>query len=108
MADQMLPLHLFTLGAPEVRLGENLVTFPTRKTLALLIYLAIEAGAAAARAPGCPAVAGSKPRAQPRQPAQHARPPANGPAPGKRPGPNPLSFRHTQCAGAESRRRHRP
>ena len=44
MADQMLPLRLFTLGPPEVRLGENLVTFPTRKTLALLIYLAIEAG----------------------------------------------------------------
>jgi DNA-binding SARP family transcriptional activator len=38
----MLPLRIFTLGAPEVRLGENLVTFPTRKTQALLIYLAIE------------------------------------------------------------------
>jgi DNA-binding SARP family transcriptional activator len=45
MADQVLPLHLYALGPPEVRLGENLVTFPTRKTLALLIYLAIEAGA---------------------------------------------------------------
>jgi DNA-binding SARP family transcriptional activator len=44
MADQMLPLRLFTLGAPEVRLGENLVTFSTRKTQALLIYLAIETG----------------------------------------------------------------
>jgi DNA-binding SARP family transcriptional activator len=43
MADETLSLHLFTLGAPEVRLGENLVIFPTRKTLALLIYLAIEA-----------------------------------------------------------------
>lgn len=32
------------LGPPEVHLGEHLVTFPTRKTLALLIYLAIEAG----------------------------------------------------------------
>ena len=45
MADKMLPLRLFTLGVPEVRLGESLVTFPTRKTLALLIYLAVEAGA---------------------------------------------------------------
>ena len=45
MADQILPLHLSALGPPEVRLGENLVTFPTRKTLALLIYLAIESGA---------------------------------------------------------------
>jgi len=45
MADQVLPLHLYTLGPPEVRLGENLVIFPTRKTLALLIYLAIESGA---------------------------------------------------------------
>ena len=44
MANQMLPLRLLTLGAPEVRLGVDLVTFPTRKTLALLIYLAIEAG----------------------------------------------------------------
>jgi DNA-binding SARP family transcriptional activator len=44
MADKGLPLHLYALGPPEVRLGENLVTFPTRKTLALLIYLAIESG----------------------------------------------------------------
>ncbi|MFZ2097392.1 MAG: hypothetical protein WAV05_12215, partial [Anaerolineales bacterium] len=44
MADQVLPLHLSALGPPEVRLGDNLVTFPTRKTLALLIYLAIESG----------------------------------------------------------------
>ncbi len=44
MADQIQPLHIFALGPPEVRLGDNLVTFPTRKTLALLIYLAIEAG----------------------------------------------------------------
>lgn len=44
MADQIQPLHLFALGPPEVRLGNNLVTFPTRKTLALLIYLAIETG----------------------------------------------------------------
>src|SRR4030042_2504253 len=44
VADQALPLHLYALGPPEVRLGENLVTFPTRKTLALLIYLALESG----------------------------------------------------------------
>ncbi|HSB66843.1 MAG TPA: BTAD domain-containing putative transcriptional regulator, partial [Anaerolineales bacterium] len=44
MAEQVQPLHLYALGPPEVRLGENLVTFPTRKTLALLIYLAIESG----------------------------------------------------------------
>ncbi len=44
MADLLLPLHLYALGPPEVRLGENPVTFPTRKTLALLIYLAIESG----------------------------------------------------------------
>lgn len=43
MADPALPLHLFALGPPEVRLGEHLVAFPTRKTLALLIYLAVEA-----------------------------------------------------------------
>jgi DNA-binding SARP family transcriptional activator len=42
MADQAIQLHLYALGPPEVRLGENLVNFPTRKTLALLIYLAIE------------------------------------------------------------------
>ncbi len=45
MANQAIPLHLFALGPPEVRLGEHLVSFPTRKTLALLIYLAIESGA---------------------------------------------------------------
>jgi len=44
MADQTPVLHILALGPPEVRLGEHLVTFPTRKTLALLIYLAIEAG----------------------------------------------------------------
>ncbi len=42
MLDQAQTLHLYALGPPEVRLGGNLVTFPTRKTLALLIYLAIE------------------------------------------------------------------
>jgi DNA-binding SARP family transcriptional activator len=42
LADQERPLHLYALGPPEVRLGDYLVTFPTRKTLALLIYLAIE------------------------------------------------------------------
>jgi DNA-binding SARP family transcriptional activator len=44
MADQTPELHIFALGPPEVRLGEHLVSFPTRKTLALLIYLASEAG----------------------------------------------------------------
>jgi DNA-binding SARP family transcriptional activator len=44
VAEQAQPLHLYALGPPEVRLGENLVVFPTRKTLALLIYLAIESG----------------------------------------------------------------
>ncbi len=44
MADQTPVLHILTLGPPEVRLGEHLVTFPTRKTLALLVYLAIEGG----------------------------------------------------------------
>lgn len=44
MADSMPPLRIFTFGAPEVRLGENLISFSTRKTLALLIYLAIEPG----------------------------------------------------------------
>jgi DNA-binding SARP family transcriptional activator len=42
MADQSLPLLIYAFGPPEVRLGEHLVSFPTRKTLALLIYLASE------------------------------------------------------------------
>jgi DNA-binding SARP family transcriptional activator len=37
-------LHLQLLGPPDVRLGDKLLVFPTRKTLALLIYLALEAG----------------------------------------------------------------
>jgi len=44
MADQTPVLHITALGPPEVRLAENLVTFPTRKTLALLLYLALEEG----------------------------------------------------------------
>ena len=38
------PLHLYLLGPPEARLGETPLVFPTRKTLALLIYLALEGG----------------------------------------------------------------
>lgn len=44
MADQIPPLQLYTLGPPEVRLGDHLVSFATRKTQALLFYLAIETG----------------------------------------------------------------
>jgi DNA-binding SARP family transcriptional activator len=44
MTDQTPALHICALGPPRVHLGEYLVTFPTRKTLALLIYLAVEAG----------------------------------------------------------------
>ncbi len=44
MADQTPVLHIAALGPPEVRLGEYPVTFPTRKTMALLIYLALEEG----------------------------------------------------------------
>jgi DNA-binding SARP family transcriptional activator len=44
MADQTPALHILALGPPEVRLGKHLMTFPTRKTLALLIYLAVETG----------------------------------------------------------------
>lgn len=44
LASQALQLHLYLLGPPEVRLGEKLLTFPTRKTVALLIYLALEGG----------------------------------------------------------------
>ena len=43
MADHTPVLHITALGPPEVRLGDHLVSFPTRKTLALLIYLATEA-----------------------------------------------------------------
>ena len=44
MAEQTSELHIFTLGPPGVRLGKHPVSFPIRKTLALLIYLASEAG----------------------------------------------------------------
>ena len=53
MADHdPLIMHIHTLGPPEVRLGEHLVTFPTRKTLALLVYLVVEERYPASRAPG--------------------------------------------------------
>jgi DNA-binding SARP family transcriptional activator len=44
MTDQTPVLYIAALGPPEVRLGEHLLSFPTRKTLALLIYLALEGG----------------------------------------------------------------
>ncbi len=37
-------LHLSLLGPPEVRLEDKLLAFPTRKTAALLIYLAVAGG----------------------------------------------------------------
>ncbi|MBL8055985.1 MAG: AAA family ATPase [Anaerolineales bacterium] len=44
MPRQAPKLHLSFLGPPEVRLGAQTLSFPTRKTLALLTYLALEAG----------------------------------------------------------------
>ncbi len=44
MSAPMAELQLHLLGPPEVRLGGALLVFPTRKTLALLIYLALEEG----------------------------------------------------------------
>ena len=44
VASHALHLQLFLLGPPEVRVGAKLLTFPTRKSLALLIYLALERG----------------------------------------------------------------
>src|SRR5262249_50798300 len=41
---RMSRLSLALLGAPEVRHGGALLSFPTRKTAALLIYLAVEGG----------------------------------------------------------------
>ena len=38
MTEAIPTLHIFALGPPEVRLGEALVSFPTRKTLALLYF----------------------------------------------------------------------
>lgn len=40
----MSTLYLSLLGPPELRHGERLLAFPTRKALALLIYLAVEGG----------------------------------------------------------------
>jgi DNA-binding SARP family transcriptional activator len=40
----MSQLQLSLLGVPEVKHGEHTLTFPTRKALALLIYLAVEGG----------------------------------------------------------------
>ncbi|MFC1960928.1 hypothetical protein ACFLYO_09475, partial [Chloroflexota bacterium] len=44
MSGHAPPLHLHLLGPPEIHLGEKPLTFPTRKTLALLVYLALEGG----------------------------------------------------------------
>ncbi len=42
-------LNLAFLGTPEVRHPEQLLRFPSRKALALLIYLAVEGGVARER-----------------------------------------------------------
>ncbi|MFZ6030589.1 MAG: ATP-binding protein [Chloroflexota bacterium] len=44
MASETSQLSLNLLGPPEVRLGGRLLAFPTRKALALLIYLTLEKG----------------------------------------------------------------
>ncbi|MBN1427314.1 MAG: AAA family ATPase [Anaerolineae bacterium] len=44
MAVHETQLRLDLLGPPQVCLGDRSLTFPTRKTLALLIYLALEGG----------------------------------------------------------------
>lgn len=44
MAVHEAQLRLDLLGPPQVCLGDRSLTFPTRKTLALLIYLALEGG----------------------------------------------------------------
>lgn len=44
MAGLEAQLKLNLMGPPEVRLGNKSLKFPTRKTLALLIYLALEGG----------------------------------------------------------------
>jgi len=41
VSSHTLQLHLYLLGPPEVRLGASPLTFPMRKTLALLIYLVV-------------------------------------------------------------------
>lgn len=40
----MTQLHLAFLGSPEVHFNDQRLTFPTRKTLALLIYFVVESG----------------------------------------------------------------
>ncbi len=44
LANHALPLQLLLLGPPEVRLAGRVLVFPTRKTLALLAYLALSEG----------------------------------------------------------------
>lgn len=40
----MSQLHIALLGMPEIRHNEQILTFPTRKTLALFLYLIVEGG----------------------------------------------------------------
>ncbi len=44
MAEAEAPLRLNLMGPPEVRVGDRSLAFPTRKTLALLIFLALSDG----------------------------------------------------------------
>ena len=43
-ASERSQLHFALLGPPQVYHGGHLLVFPSRKTLALLIYLAVEEG----------------------------------------------------------------
>src|SRR3712207_5880024 len=40
----MAALSVAVLGPPDVRHGQRCLTFPTRKTLAVLVYLLVEGG----------------------------------------------------------------
>ena len=40
----MAQLSVAVLGAPEIRHGRRIVAFPTRKSLAVLVYLLVERG----------------------------------------------------------------
>ena len=72
-------LNLEFLGTPKVRHASSLITFPTRKALALLVYLVVEEGCPLAREDHDSLLAREQRGVRSSDAAQHLAPPTGEP-----------------------------
>jgi DNA-binding SARP family transcriptional activator len=82
MADHAFQLQQLLLGSLEARLAGSPLVFPTRKTLALLTYLALAEGPQPREHLAAPPWPDASPERSHPFPAQHPRPPTAAPVPG--------------------------